>query len=94
MLEQIFGFVAALTVAFSASWELTLVLAFCFPVIFILGFFQISLVSGKAAKNKKEIEAAGQIAVESMDNIRTVVTLAIEPQFCDSYKEELKIPFK
>ena len=94
MLQQVFGLVAALAVGFSASWELTLVLAFCFPVIFIVGFSQISLMAGNAAKNKKGIEAAGQIAVESMDNIRTVVALAIEPQFCDSYKEELKIPSK
>lgn len=94
ILQQIFGFVAALAVAFSASWELTLLLVFCFPVLIIVGFFQIRLVSGKAAKNKKGMEAAGQIAVESVDNIRTVVALAIEPRFYDSYKEKIRKPFK
>ncbi len=79
--------------AFVASWELTLLLMFCFPVLVIVGFFQISQVAGKAQKNKKGIENAGQIAVESIDNIRTVVSLSVEPEFFDNYKQQIRVPF-
>lgn len=68
-------------------------LMLCFPVLVIVGFFQISLVAGKTQKNKKGIENAGQIAVESIDNIRTVVSLSIESEFFDNYKQQIRVPF-
>ena len=94
LLQQIFGLVVALIVAFTASWELTFILMLCFPVLVAVGFFQIRLIAGKAQKNKKGLENAGQIAVESIDNIRTVVSLSVEPRFYESYQEQIKIPFK
>ncbi len=93
VLQQIFGLIAALIVASVASWELSLMLMLCFPVLVIVGFFQISLVAGKTQKNKKGIENAGQIAVESIDNIRTVVSLSIESEFFDNYKQQIRVPF-
>lgn len=79
--------------AFTASWELTLLLMLCFPVLVIVGFFQISLVAGKTQKNKKGLENAGQIAVESIDNIRTVVSLSVEMEFFNNYRDQIQVPF-
>ena len=94
VLQQVFGLVAALIIAFAATWELTLILLLCFPVLITVGFFQIRLIAGKAQKNKKGLETAGQIAVESIDNIRTVVSLSVEPRFYENYQQQIKIPFK
>lgn len=92
---QIFGgLVTAIAIGFSASWELTLVLMFAFPVLFIAGYFQIRLLSGRAEENKQSIEESGQIAAESIDNIDTVVSLGIEPQFCSRYENLLHGPFR
>ncbi len=65
----------------------------CFPVLVIVGFFQISLVAGKTQKNKKGLENAGQIAVESIDNIRTVVSLSVEMEFFNNYRDQIQVPF-
>jgi len=92
-MQQVFGLLAALIVAFTASWELTLILMLCFPVLVAVGFFQIKLVAGKAQANKKGLEFSGQIAVESIDNIRTVVSLSVEPEFYQNYKNQLWLPF-
>ena len=49
---------------------------------------------GRAEENKKSIEESGQIAAESIDNIDTVVSLGIEPQFCSRYENLLHGPFR
>ena len=88
-----FGVITALAIGFSASWELTLVLMFQFPVLIVVGYFEISLSGGRAQSNKKKLEESGQIAVESIDNIRTVAGLGIEDKFYDRYISLLNGPF-
>ena len=88
------GLIAAVAVGFAASWELTPVLMFAFPVLLLAAYFQIRLLSGRAQENKKSIEESGQIAAESIDNIDTVTSLGIEPQFCSRYENLLSGPFK
>ena len=88
------GLIAATVIAFSASWELTLVLMFAFPVLAVAGYFQIRLLRGRAQKNKKRMEESGQTAVESIDNIRTVAGLGVELRFYNKYSNLLHGPFK
>ena len=88
------SFIAAIIVAFTGSWELTLLLIIVFPVLGVAGFLQIRLLSGRAAKNKKRLEEAGQVAVESIDNIRSVAGLGLENRFFSNYSQLLKGPFK
>lgn len=94
VLQVIGGLIAALAVSFSASWELTLVLMFGFPLLFLAGYIQIRLLSGRAQENKKSLEESGQIAAESFDNIDTVASLGIEPQFFSRYENLLSGPFR
>ena len=65
-----------------------------FPLLGVAAFFQVRLLSGKAAKNKKQLEEAGQVAVESIDNIRSVASLGLENHFFNNYHQFLKRPFK
>ena len=94
ILQTVCGLIAAIVIAFSASWELTFVLMFAFPVLALAGYFQIRLLAGRSHKNKKRMEESGQTAVESIDNIRTVAGLGVEPRFFDRYYNQLKGPFK
>ena len=94
LLQTICSFVAAMIIAFIASWELTLVLMFVFPVIVSVSFLQLRFIAGGSAKNKKRQEASGQTAVESIENIRTVAGLGVEDRFFDKYVQLLKEPFK
>lgn len=84
----------AIVIAFEASWELTLVLIFCFPVMALTSYFQIRLLRGRAQKNKKKLEQSGQTAVESIDNMRTVAGLGVEEKFLDRYYSLLEGPFR
>ena len=81
-------------IALIASWELTLVVMFIFPVLIIVAFLQLKFIAGGGAKNKKRQEASGQTAVESIENIRTVAGLGVEYRFIDKYVQLLQEPFK
>ena len=94
ILQTICGLIAATAIAFSASWELTLVLMFAFPVLALAGYFQIRLLRGRSQKNKKRMEESGHTAVESIDNIRTVAGLGVEPRFYNKYSSLLQGPFR
>ena len=89
-----FGFVTAIIIALIASWELTLVLMFVFPVLGSVSYLQLKFIAGRSAKNKKKQESSGQTAVESIENIRTVAGLGVEDRFFDKYVQLLKGPFK
>ena len=94
LLQTIFGFVTAIIIAFIASWELTFVLVFVFPVLASVSYLQLKFIAGRSAKNKKRQESSGQTAVESIENIRTVAGLGVEDRFFDEYVQLLKGPFK
>lgn len=94
LLQLLFGFVAAVIIAFTASWELSFLMLLAFPILGTVAFFQIRLLVGRAQKNKKRLEKSGQTAVESIDNIRTVEGLGIEGKFLDRYNGLLAGPFR
>ena len=94
ILQTIFGFIAAVIIAFTASPELSSVLLICFPILAMVGFLQMRLLRGKSEKNKKSLEVSGKTAVESIDNIRTVASLGVETRFYEMYTSQLKGPFQ
>ena len=89
-----FGFIAALLIAFTASWELTFVLMFIFPVLGTVAYLQVRAMRGRSQKNKEQLEGSGHTTVESIDNIRTVAGLGVEDRFFASYVRQLQGPFR
>ncbi|CAF1395525.1 unnamed protein product [Adineta steineri] len=89
MLQLIVSMGIGLIVGFIYSWQLTLLVIAFFPLIIFGGISQIHLTTRFASKDKQMLEDTAQVAVETIQNIRTVVQLTKEAYFYDKYSQLL-----
>ncbi|XP_063777832.1 ATP-binding cassette sub-family B member 5-like isoform X2 [Pseudophryne corroboree] len=84
----------SLIIAFAFGWEMSLLLLAMTPVLVITGLLEVRALTGFANRDKKELQQAGKIATEAVDNIRTVVSLTRETTFEKHYTDSLQKPYR
>ncbi|XP_072268652.1 ATP-binding cassette sub-family B member 5-like [Pyxicephalus adspersus] len=84
----------SILIAFVFGWEMSLLVLAMSPVLVITGLLETRALTGFANRDKKELQQAGKIAIEAVDNIRTVVSLTRERTFENNYTESLLKPFR
>ncbi|XP_077454038.1 ATP-dependent translocase ABCB1-like [Stigmatopora argus] len=94
LVQNVANMGTALILAFVFGWELTLLVLFLVPILAVAGKVEMELLAGQAAEDKKELEKAGKIATDAIENIRTVASLTREPTFESLYHKNLLIPYK
>ncbi|CAF4169043.1 unnamed protein product [Rotaria sp. Silwood2] len=94
MLQNIVSLGTCIIMSFVFSWQLTLLVLAFIPFVVAGGFLQNHLMTGFASKDKRLMEKAGKVTVESIQNIRTVVQLTKEDYFYEQYCSLLEIPYQ
>ena len=93
-METFVGAILALGIAFGYSWIITLVVLCTLPFMLVAGTLANKAVLSNAQSRKKDYEVAGKLAVDSVENVRTVASLTIEDNFFEKYKVEVKKPYR
>lgn len=85
---------AGIIIGFIFSWKLTLAILCFVPIVMIAGALQMKILGGQAHTGQEALEAAGKVAIQSLENIRTVASLTKEPHFDREYTRHTMTPHK
>ncbi|XP_010515729.1 PREDICTED: ABC transporter B family member 11-like [Camelina sativa] len=85
---------AGLIIAFTACWELALIILVLLPLIGINGFVQVKFMKGFSADAKSKYEKASQVANDAVGSIRTVASFCAEEKVMQMYKKQCEGPIK
>ncbi|KAH9787017.1 ABC transporter B family member 11 [Citrus sinensis] len=85
---------AGLIIAFTASWQLALIILVMLPLIGVSGYTQMKFMKGFSADAKMKYEEASQVANDAVGSIRTVASFCAEEKVMQLYKKKCEAPMK
>jgi ATP-binding cassette subfamily B (MDR/TAP) protein 1 len=87
--------ISGFAIAFARGWNMALIMLVVFPALGGAGIAQYMLLMGFGSASKAAIESAGQVATESVTNIRTLASFngeaALLKRFSNSLAEGLHV---
>ncbi|KAJ3372616.1 ATP-binding cassette, sub-B (MDR TAP), member 4 [Allomyces arbusculus] len=93
LLQLLVSMGAAVGLAFYYSWQLTLVVLACVPVLALGSIFEAKIMQGSLNKTRLAYAEAGQSACDAIQNIVMVKALAREEFFDNDYLKRVKGPY-
>ena len=94
MVQLLATIVSGLVIAFTATWQLALVILATIPIMALCGMMQMKVMMGFNQKARAAYEQSGSIASEAVDNVRTVISVNQEDAFMRDYHVALEVPTK
>ncbi|KAF6175606.1 hypothetical protein GIB67_022608 [Kingdonia uniflora] len=86
--------IAALVIAFTASWQLALIILALVPLYGVEGYFEGKSMKGFSARAKLMYEEASQVANNAVGNIRTIASFCAEDKVMTLYENKCKRPLR
>ncbi|KAG2693166.1 hypothetical protein I3843_08G080500 [Carya illinoinensis] len=94
IVESLASLVAGLVIAFTASWELALIILALVPLLGVNGYIQKRSMKEFCANAKAMYEDASQIANDAVGSIRTVASFCAEEKVVQLYEQKCEGPKK
>ncbi|KAL9676877.1 hypothetical protein QQ045_005098 [Rhodiola kirilowii] len=86
--------VAGLLIAFTASWQLALIVLVLLPLLGINEYIQTKFMKGFSEETRRLYEEASQIASDAVSSIRTVASFCAEEKIMLMYEKKCEGPLK
>ncbi|CAI5451390.1 unnamed protein product [Caenorhabditis angaria] len=86
--------IAGLAIAFYYGWQMALVTMAIFPLVAVGQAIEIKFHTGKATNDAKEMENSGKVAMEAIENIRTVQALTLQQNLWQQFADHLEKPHR
>ena len=93
-LQSLSSFVTGMVIAFTASWQLTLVSLAVAPMIVMSGQVQAKFNQGFASSNDDAYKDAGGFIGETVTNMRTVASFGKEDALFANFEKRLHYPLE
>ncbi|XP_076943157.1 ABC transporter B family member 21-like [Bidens hawaiensis] len=86
--------IAGLVIAFTACWQLALIILALIPLMSANGYVQMQFMKGFSADAKLMYEEASQVANDAVGSIRTVASFCAEEKVMQLYRNKCEGPKK
>ncbi|GMR48476.1 hypothetical protein PMAYCL1PPCAC_18671, partial [Pristionchus mayeri] len=91
---SVVGICCGLGIAFAYGWQMALLMIGIFPLAAVGQAIQIKYIRNRASGDNANLETAGKIATEAMENVRTVHALTLEPNVVQRFDSLLDGPLR
>lgn len=88
------GIGTSLIIGFVLSWQLTLIMLIFVPIAFVSGTFAGKISTNAKVDGKTSGEEGGRLTIETVDNIKTVISLSREEYFIQEFAKIYDNKFK